>query len=217
MGLKIRILPALLGLFFISACAQPVIKPCHKTTAGPVAYVVGQGWHAELGIPVEQLGAGLDFYKHIYPGARMIMFGYGKKTFVTSPPESFSEYILGPVPGPAVIHVVGLRVAPPEAYPSRPVVSLHLTEAGSKALSAFIAKDLMRDDKGEAIRVALSHNPEGGFYKAISPYSLMHTCNTWTAEALHAAGLPVGSFGVSFSAQVMNQVEAVSENQCKSD
>ena len=52
----------------------------------------------------------------MFPGARTIMFGYAKRTFVTAPAHTISEYILGPVPGPAIIDVSGINVSPLEAY-----------------------------------------------------------------------------------------------------
>ena len=61
-------------------------------------YVVGQGWHAEIGIPVEELDENMSFFREIFPGARVIMFGYGKKTFFIAPPEAMTEYVLGPFP-----------------------------------------------------------------------------------------------------------------------
>src|SRR5271165_1584522 len=38
-----------------------------------------------------------------------------------------------------------------------------------------------------------------------------HTCNTWTAEALRAVGLPVNAAGVVFAGQVLDQLPPLAE------
>ncbi len=188
-------------LLGVSACS-PHVSACPKPVAGDVVYIVGRGWHAEIGIPAEQLNGRLAFYREVFPDARVVMLGYGKKTFFTAPPDSVSEYFLGPFPGPAVIQAVGLRVTPLQAYPQKDVVELALPAGGMHALSEFIAQDLTPDDSGKPLIVAHSHNPEGLFYAARSQYTLLHTCNAWAADALHSTGLPIDSDGVIFSGQV---------------
>jgi hypothetical protein len=44
------------------------------------------------------------------------------------------------------------------------------------------------------------------FYAATGTYDLSHTCNTWTAEALRAAGAPVSAAGVVFAGQLLDQL-----------
>ena len=198
----------------ISACSS-AMEPCPSLPAGEVVYVVEAGWHVEIGIPVEELGDGLAVYRTIFPGARVLMVGYGKQTFFTAPPDAISEYFLGPFPGVAVIHVVGLNVTPVEAYSPGETVTLMLPPGGARALSNYIWQDLSKDKSGEPEEVARSTDPDGLFYAAQSEYNLFHTCNTWAAEALHEAGLPVSGDGVIFSGQVMAQVNAAAESQCR--
>ncbi|MDR3425351.1 MAG: DUF2459 domain-containing protein [Alphaproteobacteria bacterium] len=178
-------------------------------------YVVGDAWHAEIGIPTRELSDGLAFYRKIFPAARVIMFSYGKQTFFTAPPHTLSEYLLGPIPGPAVIQVVALNVMPPEAYPPEDTITLVLPAGGGHALSTYIGNDLATDASGRPQVVAPSTNPDGLFYAARSEYNLFHTCNTWAADALHEAGLPVSGSGVVFSGQVMSRAADAAESQCR--
>lgn len=198
----------------LSACNQAV-PSCPLPPASDVLYVTGQGWHAEIGVPVEELDKNLSFYRKTFPGARVIMFGYGKKTFFTAPAATLSEYFIGPVPGPAVIHAVGLRVTPVEAYPPGDTITLALPPGGSKALSAYIWKDLAKDISGRPYIVAHSTDPDGLFYASVSEYNLFHTCNTWTADAVHTTGLTVSGSNVIFSGQIMSRVSKAAENQCR--
>ncbi len=202
--------------FAISACSSTPLSCKPATTAGDVVYVVEHGWHAEIGIPIEELDKNLQFYRKIFPDARVIMFGYGKKTFFTAPPETISEYFLGPFPGSAVIHTVGIRVTPIEAYSPEDTSILKLSPGGKQALSAYIWKDLAKDIAGKPYVVARSNNPDGLFYAAQSQYNLFHTCNSWTADALHAAGLHLSGQGVIFSGQVIQRVNQAVQYQCHS-
>lgn len=180
-----------------------------------VVYVVGQGWHVEIGIPVEELDENMSFFRDIFPGARVIMFGYGKKTFFIAPPDTISEYLLGPFPGSAVIQVVGLSVTPEQAYPPENTVTLFLPATGGQSLSAHIWKDLVKDASGKPQMVARSTHPIGLFYAAHSEYNLFHTCNAWAADVLHNAGLAVSVSNIILSYQVMDRVAEAAEQQCK--
>jgi hypothetical protein len=177
-------------------------------------YIVGQGWHVEIGIPVEELDENMSFYRDIFPDARVIMFSYGKKTFFIAPPETVSEYLLGPFPGAAAIQVVGLSVIPTEAYPPEDTVTLILPPNGSQSLSAHIWKDLVKDESGKPQLVARSTHPLGLFYAAQSEYNLLHTCNTWATDALHNAGLPVSNDNIILSKQAMSRVIEAAGEQC---
>ena len=198
----------------LSACASP--PPCQPGAVGEDrVYVVDSGWHTEIGVPATELDDDLAFYRRIFPGARTIMFGYGKKTFITAPPETFSEYLLGPVPGPAVIQVFGISADPPDAYDPADTVTLSLPAGGRRGLSNYIWNDLAKDNAGKPREVARGDDPASLFYAANSGYSLLHTCNTWVGDALQAGGLPVSGDGVILSGAVMAQSEHAAAGQCK--
>ncbi|TRW93127.1 DUF2459 domain-containing protein [Candidatus Methylobacter oryzae] len=199
----------------VSACSSVVPPPCSRSMTGDVAYVVDHGWHVEIGIPVEELDRNMSFYRKIFPGARVIMFSYGKQTFFTAPKHTINDYVLGPFPGPAVIQVVGLSVAPAQAYFSENTVTLLLPPNGSQLLSAYIWKDIVKDASGKPKIAAYSHDPAGLFYEAQSEYNLLHTCNTWVADALHDSGLSVSGDNVILSNQVMARIAEAAVEQCK--
>jgi uncharacterized protein (TIGR02117 family) len=203
------------GLLALSACASlPPRLPCPPAPRGDVVYLIERGWHTGIAIPVSELDANLSFYRGVYPGARVILFGYGKKTFFTVRAKNLSDYLLGPWPGPAAIQTVGLRVPPSEAYGPEEVSAIALPPGGRQALSAYIWNDLVKDAAGKPEILAKSTHPAGIFYAAHSEYSPLHTCNTWTAGALHAAGLSISEKDVVFSSQVRARVEKATNREC---
>jgi len=211
-----RFLSATTLLLITTACTTPAAPQfCRTPPPGTeTIYVVSHGWHTEVGIIADNLRGPLAIYRGIFPGARAIMFGYGKRTFMTAPPDSFSEYFLGPLPGTAVIQVTGLTVSPSEAYLPGETIALSLPPDGGAALSRFIWNDLGKDKTGAPRLIGPATFPGSLFYAAQSRYNLFHTCNTWTVDALVASGLPTSSGTVVFSGQAMARAEMVAAGQC---
>jgi len=195
-----------------SAAPPPQARGCHATQADTIT-VLSRGWHTEIGIPADQLHGPLTIFRGIFPGARTIMFGYGKRTFMTARADRASEYLLGPFPGPAVIEAIGLSTSPEAAYGPGDSVSLSLPQGGATRLSAFIWNDLAHDKAGVPLLVGPGAFPGALFYAANSEYTLAHTCNTWVAAALHQAGLPVSPDGAILSGQTMWRAAAAAR-QC---
>ncbi|WP_264813232.1 DUF2459 domain-containing protein [Gluconacetobacter sacchari] len=174
-----------------------------RLVAGNAVYLVDRGWHTEIGLPVAALSGRLAVFREIFPGARTVLFGYGKKTFFTAPASSIEEYLIGPFPGPAVVQVFAMTTTPDRAYGPGAVVVLPMRRAETDRLSDFIGRDLETGRDGRPRLVAVGHRPESLFYAARSRYTLFHTCNGWVAQALGRAGLPVSDAGVVFAGQVM--------------
>jgi Protein of unknown function (DUF2459) len=177
---------------------------CRPVGTVPV-YLVDRGWHTEIGIPAAALTGSLGFYRQVFPGARTILFGYGKKTFFTAPATSLEDYLIGPFPGSAVIQVLALTDTPDQAYGAGQVVVLPLSPAQSDRLAAFIGGDLAPGRDGGPRLVAAGHAPESLFYAARSRYTLFHTCNGWVVQALARAGVPLSDRAVVFASQVMSR------------
>ena len=95
------------------------------------------------------------------------------------------------------------------------MTTLALPMGGSRALSAYIWNDLVKDTTGKPLVVAHSTDPDGLFYAAQSEYTLQHTCNRWIADALHDAGLAVSGDNVIVSGQVMTRVDKAAQSQCQ--
>jgi hypothetical protein len=200
----------------VCACTPPIARQCSVPPAGPdTVWVLSRGWHTEIGISADSITGGLTVFRGIYPGATVLLFGYGKRTFMTARADRFSEYVLGPFPGPAVIESVGLRTTPPLAYGTRGLVTLQLPPGGARRISAFIWHDLQRAVDGAPRLVGPGAFAGSQFYDAVSGYSLVHTCNTWVAEALRAGGLPISSEADVFSGQTMARAANLASAQCE--
>src|SRR5205823_10778951 len=72
---------------------------------------------------------------------------------------------------------------------------------GVQTCALPISKELAKDPGGRPHRIAAGPYPQSLFYAATGTYDAMHTCNTWTAEGLQIAGLPVSAAGIVFADQ----------------
>lgn len=193
----------------LPACAgtQPRVLDCALDLGGLPAWVVAISWHTDIALPLDALeGPVLGALAARLPGARSVMFGFGKRSFITSPEPSVAEWLRGPLPGPAAIQVTGLRLPPPEALPGREVVDLPIAPARRARLAGFIAHAFadgaLRQVRAEAIAGSI-------FFEARETYTLANNCNAWTARALGAADLPFTDAGVLWPEAVMRQARAL--------
>ncbi len=206
-----RRLSCWLGLLALGGCAAGPPIACRRPAAGAgVAYVVDHGWHTDIAIPAAELSGPAAVFRSVFPGARALVFGFGKRTFFTAKVESWREYLLGPFPGPAAILATGLSVMPDAAYGPADTVRLALPPGGAQALSAFLWREVAKDRAGRPRLIAAGPYPGSLFYAAAATYRLARTCNAWTAEALRAAGAPVSPAGVILAGQVMRRARQAS-------
>jgi len=154
-----------------------------------------RSWHTEIGVAVGDLGGGLTMLAREFPGAGLLMFGFGKRHFIMAPHPGLAEFLAVLFPGEAALEVTGM-LAPPTG-----ALSLSVTPAGLAGLVAALEASFA---SGPAL-IEARERPARRYYAAARGYSLAYTCNTWTAELLGAAGLPIGATGVVFTRGVMAQ------------
>jgi len=200
---------ALLAAALLPGCAalQPPVAGCALDPGGQPAWVVATSWHSDIALPLDALrGPRLGALAARLSGAHSVMFGFGKRSFVTSPEPSLLEWLRGPLPGPAAIQVTALRLPPPEALPRREVVALPLAPARRARLVTFLDAAFA----GEAPIPVRADAIEGSlFYEARETYTLANNCNAWTARALASAGLPFRPEGVTWPDALMRQARAL--------
>jgi hypothetical protein len=175
-------------------------------------YVVRRGWHIDVGFAAPELVAPLGTVTGEFPGARYLLFGFGDRRYLMAK-HSHVPAMLGAVwPGQALILVTGLAATPRQAFGEKGVIALAVSPAQSKELQAFIVGSLEAVNGGvQAVNgdfAVTAPGPYGGslYFSSGLKYSGFHTCNTWAAEGLHRAQLPIRSRGTLFAGQLWRQV-----------
>lgn len=89
------------------------------------------------------------------------------------------------------------------------MTKLALPPGGAARLSAFLSGAIAKTRDGDPKLISVGRYPGSLFYEVTHDYHLAYTCNTWTAEALNAAGLPVSSDRVIVASSVLRQTATI--------
>jgi uncharacterized protein (TIGR02117 family) len=206
------VLATALSTMLVGCSTLPKTLP-NAQSPETVVYVVDRDWHTDIALPVNMLGGEMALLAQDFPGATYVSIGFGDRNYLLDPNTDILDMLRALFPGRAAILVTGLRVTPAAAFGAGNVVTLAVSKKGLEDLQAFIAGDLTHDPDGRPARLANGPYPGSLFYGTDATYDAFHTCNTWVAEALAAAGLPVGPTFMVFAGQVMTAARSVALRQ----
>jgi len=182
--------------------------------SGPSAtvYVIRRSWHTDIGFDAGDLHPPLASLRSALPGAHYLLFGFGDQHYLMTHANGLDRLTGAVWPGKGLILLTGLEGTPEAAFGAKAVVRLTVSAGQAQALEHFLWQTLTTENGAAKL---LAPGPYDGSLYYASPvrYSGLHTCNTWTAEGLKAAGLPIRTFGVEFSGQVWRQVQRVAARQ----
>jgi hypothetical protein len=203
--LAICTLGLLVPAFRSAVARNSPVDPLAEPTAGwATIYVARREWHIDIGFAEEDLAPPLNSLTADFPGVRYLFFGFGDRHYLTAKRQNIPIMLSALWPGPGLILATGLGATPGEAFGAVHVIPLSVTLEQSRAAQAFIWDSL--STHSEDISAYASGPYEGSLYfSAVPRYSAAHTCNTWAAEVLRAAGLPIRSAGVVFAGQLWVQ------------
>jgi hypothetical protein len=105
-----------------------------------------------------------------------------------------------------MVLVTALNTSPERAFGTDDTVPLAVTPDGLAALEDFVHHSMTTNKDGTPVHVGAGPYPGSAFYASGITYYGLYTCNTWTAEGLRAAGIPISGDAVVFASQVMDQV-----------
>jgi len=189
--------------------ASPVEPYTGTASRTQLLYLISGGWHTELGLPAEAISGPLAALKSEFPSARYLVFGWGARDYYMARNPGMADMLRALAPGPAVMLIIPLKMPPETFFGASNALSVPVSRDGIEHLSAFLWSFLSADDEAAPHRIGAGPYPESAFYASTGTYNLSHTCNTWTAEALRVAGLPVSTAGVVFANQVLDQLRPI--------
>jgi len=138
-----------------------------------------------------------------------LVFGFGERAYLLHEHHNFGDMLAALIPGPGALLVTALRDTPSAAFPAGDVVALHVSARGLTRLTDFITASFEHAPDGTLRQIADGPYPGSLFYASGETYSGVYTCNTWTAQALQTAGLPVHADGVLFADNVADQARRI--------
>jgi hypothetical protein len=213
--------------YYVWVSLAALLSMPHSSAAEPpaadsaVIYVIRRGWHVDVGFDAAALQPPLKSLLTDFPGARYVVFGFGDRHYLLAKNRNAPVLLAALWPGRGMLLVTGLTSAPQDAFGADHVAALPVTADQARDAQTFIWQSLdqrqaeqrenhQRENlNGAADRIpSVERGPYEGslFFSATPTYSAFHTCNTWAAEALKSATLPVHSAGVVFAGQLWGQV-----------
>lgn len=203
---------ALLLLGLLGGCAS--LPPDAVVPDGAARiYVIGRGWHTDIGLPVDEVSGPLASLENGFPGVRFMVFGFGERAYYMAQEEGSGEMLAALFPSKSAILLTALRASPNEAFADHRVVTLRLTQSDVDRIAMEIWQSLEKRN-GAAVRLADGPYVGSMFYASGETYDAFYTCNTWTALLLRDAGFPV-DIHVLFADQVIRQVAQIAAMQSR--
>jgi uncharacterized protein (TIGR02117 family) len=210
----VRFLSLIIVGYCLSGCATvPLNSPVPVGSAK--LYVVGRGWHTDIGLPTNEISSPLATLEHGFPGVRFMVFGFGERQYYMARNAGSGETLGALFPSKSAILLTALNAAPDRAFANYQVVTLHLPQQSIDRVAAALWDAFERDSAGNAVRLAGGPYPGSVFFASRETYDALDTCNTWTARMLSKGGIPVDPRGVLFATQVMQQVAQIAAMQAK--
>ncbi len=185
-----------------SAARHPAVRAKPQTIA-----VLDEGWHTGVILPVPALDPSLAGLRKWFPTARYLVFGWGDRRYYMAAHPGV-ELALGALfPSASVVLVQGIAEKPQPAFlPGTEVRWICISARGMGRLDTYLARYLETGAGGRLVSLGRGPFPNSRFFASPAAYDAFHTCNTWTAAAMHNAGLPVNPRGVVLAGQVMAEI-----------
>ncbi|HEY0147966.1 MAG TPA: TIGR02117 family protein [Allosphingosinicella sp.] len=194
-------LPVLYLLAALVMGAIPANRGWQEPKGGVRIFVRTNGVHTWLVVP--KVTPEMDWRpyvpgKHLkdprWGGGDHVALGYGNRTFYLETPTwgdltMKNAFLAAFGQGRSLMHADHTHVPRPDEH-QRP---LTITREQYRRLAAHIARSFQRGPDGRTLPVlGRGYGSSDMFYEANGGYSAFYTCNSWTGEALRAAGVKTG-------------------------
>jgi uncharacterized protein (TIGR02117 family) len=190
----------MLLMFF--ACSVGCLGPVERVyppvssvgTESPTIFVTSNGWHTSLVLRNEDLPASLRSKLKNFDAFPWLEIGWGEEAFYRAPEVTAGLLVKAALASDgSVMHVRGLTVEPLSHYVEYDVsvYRVRLSDEGLRRLAHHVESSIIVNDQGAAADAGAGQDLDSRFIHASGRYSVLHTCNHWTADALRAGGLPI--------------------------
>jgi Protein of unknown function (DUF2459) len=198
----------------------PVAQSLPAPQDSAVIYLARRGWHVDIGFAAADLKSPLKSLLDEFPGAQYLFFGFGDRRYLLAKNRNAPVLLAALWPGRGMILATGLTAPPAAAFGAAHVVALAVAARQASDAQDFVWYSMDKQTgsgRQTANRRVKAYGPgpyEGSlFFTATPKYSAFHTCNTWVAESLAVAALPIHSAGVIFAGQLWTQVRRLEKKQ----
>jgi uncharacterized protein (TIGR02117 family) len=181
---------------------------CHNV------FIVRNWWHAAIVLPRDDIPETLIPELKEFPRAQMIEFSWGDRDYFPDPNAGvFTAMKAAFWSSGSVLHLVGFDGPAENFFRDALITELHLSEESFTRLLAFLASTFARADPSGAAEARPGLYPYSRFYDASGKFSILRSCNTWVAEALQRAGLPVDPSSVVIASNLNRELANLDDHK----
>ena len=155
-------------------------------------FIVHNSWHAAIVLSKNEIPSAVLPEIADFPAAEYIEFSWGDKDYFPDPHSGVLAAIKAALWSTgSVIHLVGLSGSVEQSYRGAEIIELRLSLGAFNRLLETLAQTFARAQANGRAPASPGLFPNSRFYPATPKFSLLRTCNTWVAEILESAGIPV--------------------------
>lgn len=203
----------ILVAFVIAGCSdRPYAvgpKPERKPVYSYPVFVVSHGWHVGLIVSASEVNQAVPGLRSRFGNAAFYEIGWGDKGFYQAQDMTIGLTLQAMFWSKgAVLHVVALDDRPERYFVGEPIINTCLSDNELSALRAFIASSFAYDVSGRVVPLGSGIYGNSEFYEGLGRYSLLNTCNKWTAKALQSAGSDIYPTFKLTAGSVMNYLRS---------
>lgn len=172
----------------------------------PTFYMTNNGLHTHFIFPRNDVISRAPYLKDYFPNADLLQLGWGDYHYYGNPMQSRWMGLKALfLPTSAVLGILGLRDLD-EVHINTNIYEIAVEKLGWNKIIDFICSHLKRDSLYQLNLVRINHDNEH-FFAAYGTYSILNTCNTWSARALNSAGLSLHLWRAFTARHIEDQVK----------
>ncbi|HEU4342542.1 MAG TPA: DUF2459 domain-containing protein [Candidatus Binatia bacterium] len=203
-----RLAGAVFVVLLAIACARPISELQFQGDKIRRIFVVNYGWHTAIVIKKSELSEKALPEVREFPDADYLEIGWGDRDYYQAADAGLGLALRAAFwSSGSVLHVVGIQGAAERHFAGSEIVEIMLGDQMFQRLSEFISGTFLRFDPAAPAEGRPGQYPTSQFYPARGKFHLFHTCNTWVAEALGAAGLPISPAFTFTAGSLMSRVK----------
>ena len=165
-------------------------------------------WHTEIAIPLDKVPQPLAGAVHGMPGDDTLILGFGAKAYMPKRDADVGDAIDALAGGPGTVQLLAMHGLPGNDGKMTEILTLDLSADELDAIGAFAWQAIRKTPEGVPEEIS-EPIPGDRYLESNVRYGMLHNCNSWTAEALSKAGLPIDADGVLYATGLMERVRAV--------
>jgi uncharacterized protein (TIGR02117 family) len=202
----------ILIIFLTFACSAPTVEirghPDGENLQS--VFVAHDRWHAGIVLKKSDIPLALLPEVRDFPWAEYLEFSWGDKDYFPAPDPGIGLALKAAFwSSGSVLHVVGFNGPVRNYYPAAEILEINLSEQDFQDSTKFISDTFSRSQLSTPADARPGLSPNARFYSAEGKFSIFRTCNTWVAEALSAAGLPINPDHVITAGSLSDQLRPI--------